>query len=309
MCYPRIRRVGLDVMRESPDIYGRLKALEGQACAGKWLFNTGPQQIVGFDDLSSLLRAEHDPRNSLISASRDVVPTRYHTTKRPYMCSELLADGSWGRVEREATIQRVVTTVQASYVWPHRRDDETEDGLARQIVNPVLPRLLALARRVLWGQMTELLDAGDPISAESGADSAFDEVRRRIAVAAESQATHLVMHPSDCLDAGWIDGGFTPDFRRVAFRDDNPTGLSLLPDYNCPRGRAVVFDASHLHLGIDEVGAQIRTYSDVSERGYELCVEMVTSVGLWWTHRGAVQEIRGIGASGDTRAAASAAAG
>lgn len=29
-------------MRDLPDIYSRLKAQEGQACAGKWLFNTGP---------------------------------------------------------------------------------------------------------------------------------------------------------------------------------------------------------------------------------------------------------------------------
>ena len=285
-------------MRDLPDIYSRLKAQEGQACAGKWLFNTGPQQIVGFDDLSRLLRAERGMHHPLISASRNVISTRYHTTKQPYTRSELLADGSWASVEREAAIQRVVTKVQAPYVWPHRRDDETEDSLVRQIVDPVLPRLLALARRVLWGQMTDLLDLGDPISAESGVDPAVDEARRCITAAAECEPTHLVMHPSDCLNAGWIDGGV-----------DSPVGLPLLPDYDCPRGRAVLFDASHLHLGIDEVGAQIRTYSDVSERGYELCVEMVTSVGLWWTHRGAVQEVRGIGASSDAQAAASAAAG
>ena len=296
-------------MRDLPDIYSRLKAQEGQACAGKWLFNTGPQQIVGFDDLSSLLRAERGMHHPLISAARNVIPTRYHTTKQPYTRSELLADGSWASAEREAAIQRVVTKVQAPYVWPHRRDDETEDSLVRQIVDPVLPRLLALARRVLWGQMTDLLDLSDPINAESGADPALDEARRRFTATAECVPTHLVMHPSDCLNAGWIDGGVAPDLRRVEFRVDSPVGLPLLPDYDCPRGRAVLFDASHLHLGIDEVGAQIRTYSDVSERGYELCVEMVTSVGLWWTHRGAVQEVRGIGASSDAQAAASAAAG
>ena len=296
-------------MRDLLDIYSRLKTQEDQACAGKWLFNTGPQQIVGFDDLSSLLRAERGMHHPLISAARNVIPTRYHTTKQPYTRSELLADGSWASVEREAAIQRVVTKVQAPYVWPHRRDDETEDSLVRQIVDPVLPRLLALARRVLWGQMTDLLDLSDPISAESGADPALDEARRRLTATAECEPTHLVMHPSDCLNAGWIDGGVAPDLRRVEFRVDSPVGLPLLPDYDCPRGRAVLFDASHLHLGIDEVGAQIRTYSDVSERGYELCVEMVTSVGLWWTHRGAVQEICGIGASSDAQAAASAAAG
>lgn len=295
-------------MREPPDIYSRLKAQEGQACAGKWLFNTGPQQIVEFDDLSSLLRAEQAINHPLISASRNVIPTRYHATKQPYTRSELLADGAWASVEREAAIQRVVTTMQAPYVWPHRSNDEAEDSLARQKVNPVLPRLIALARRVLWNQMTDMLDLSDPISAESGVDPALEEARRRINAAAECEPTHLVMHPSDCLDAGWIDGGATPDLRRVEFRVDNPGGLPLLLDHNCPRGRAVVFDASHLHLGIDEVGAQIRTYSDVSDRGYELCVEMVTSVGLWWTHRGAAQEIRGIGAS-DAQAAASAAAG
>ncbi len=296
-------------MRDLPDIYSRLKAQEGQACAGKWLFNTGPQQIVGFDDLSSLLRAERGMHHPLISAARNVIPTRYHTTKQPYTRSELLADGSWASVEREAAIQRVVTTMQAPYVWPHRRDDKTEDSLVRQIVDPVLPRLIALARRVLWGQMTDLLDLGDPISAESGVDPAVDEARRRLTATAKCEPTHLAMHPSDCLNAGWIDGGVAPDLRRVEFRVDSPVGLPLLLDHNCPRGRAVLFDASHLHLGIDEVGAQIRTYSDVSERGYELCVEMVTSVGLWWTHRGAVQEVRGIGASSDAQAAASAAAG
>lgn len=295
-------------MSETPDLYGRLKQQEGQACAGKWLFNTGPQQIVDFGELGRLFRAERGAYHSLVSVVRDVAPTRYHATTHSYTRSELLADGSWGSVEREATIQRLVTKMQGPYVWPHRRDDETEDGLARQMVNPALPHLIGLGQRVLWGQMTELLDLGEPISAESGVDPALDEAQSRMTSASECRATHLVMHPSDCLDAGWIDGGVAADLRRVEFRVDSPAGLSLLLDTNCPRGRAVVFDASHLYLGIDEVGAQIRTYPDVSERGYELCVEMVTSVGLWWTHRGAFQEIRGIG-SVDAPVAASSAAG
>lgn len=295
-------------MSETLDLYGRLKQQEGQACAGKWLFNTGPQQIVDFGELSRLFRAERGAYHSLVSVVRDVAPTRYHATTHSYTRSELLADGSWGSVEREATIQRLVTKMQGPYVWPHRRDDETEDGLARQMVNPVLPHLISLGRRVLWGQMAELLDLGEPISAESGVDPALDEARSRITAAPECAATHLVMHPSDCLEAGWIDSGVSADLRRVEFRVDGPAGLSLLLDVRCPQGRAVVFDASHLHLGIDEVGAQIRTYPDVSERGYELCVEMVTSVGLWWTHRGAFQEIRGIG-SVDAPVAAFSAAG
>lgn len=295
-------------MGETIDIYGRLKQQEGQESAGKWLFNTGPQQIVDFGELSREFRTERGSFHSLISAVGDVVPVRYHATKHLYTRSEMLADGSWANVEREATIQRLTTTAQCSYVWPHRRDDETEDGLARQMVNPALPHLIDLGRRVLWGQMVDVLDLGDPISAGDDGDPAFDEARRRIAAAPECEATHLVMHPSDCFNAGWIGGGFTADLRRVEFRADGPTGLSLLLDHNCPRGRAVAFDASHLHLGIDEVGAQIRTYPDVSERGYELCVEMVTSVGLWWTHRGAFQEIRGVG-SVDAPVAASSVAG
>lgn len=295
-------------MTETLDIYGRLKQQEGQLCAGKWLFNTGPQQIVDFGELSRLFRAERGTYRPLMSVSRDTVATRYHATKHPYTRSELLPDGSWGTTEQEATIQRIVTTAQCSYVWPHRRDDETEDGLARQMVNPALPHLVGLGQRVLWSQMTELLDLGEPVSAESGVDPALDEAQSRITAAPECRATHLVMHPSDCLEAGWIDSGVSADLRRVEFRADGPAGLSLLLDVRCPQGRAVVFDASHLHLGIDEVGAQIRTYPDVSERGYELCVEMVTSVGLWWTHRGAFQEIRGIGAV-DAPVAASSAAG
>ena len=295
-------------MSETLDIYGRLKQQEGQDCAGKWLFNTGPQQIVDFGELSRLFRAERGAYHSLISVARDVAPVRYHATTHPYTRSELLADGSWASVEREAAIQRLVTTAQCSYVWPHRRDDETEDGLARQMVNPALPHLISLGQRVLWGQMTELLDLGEPISAGGRSDSMFDDVRERMQTVAGCAPTHLALNPADGIEAGWLDGRLAVDPPRAEFSVASPPGLSLLLDYNCPRGRAVMFDASHLYVGIDEVGAQIRTYSDVSERGYELCVEMVTSVGLWWTHRGAVHEIRGIG-SVDAPVAASSAAG
>ena len=295
-------------MRETLDIYGLLKQREEQDGAGKWLFHTGPQQIVDFDGLSGQFRAEPDAYHSLLSAARDVVPVRYHATKHPYARSELLADGSWANVEREAVIQRLVTTAQCSYVWPHRRDEETEDRLAREMINPALPHLIRLGRRVLWGQMTELLDGGEPVDAGGRTDSVFDDVRERMQATAGCVATHLVMNPSDGRDAGWFGGRLSVDPAGAGLDVANPSGLSLLLDSNCPRGRAVVFDASHLYLGIDEVGAQIRTYPDVSERGYELCVEMVTSVGLWWTHRGAFQEVRGIG-SIDGSVAASSAAG
>lgn len=295
-------------MGETIDIYGRLKQQEGQECAGKWLFNTGPQRIVEFDELSRELRTERGAYHSLISVAHEVVPVRYHATKHPYTRSEMLADGSWANVEREATIQRLATTAQCSYVWPHRRDDETEDGLARQMVNPALSHLISLGHKVLWSRMTELLDSGEAFDSEGQADSVFDDVREWMRSTAGCVPTHAVMNPFDNLDAGWTDGVSRAHLGGVDLGTETPAGLSLLLDHNCPRGRAVVFDASHLYLGIDEVGAQIRTYPDVSERGYELCVEMVTSVGLWWTHRGAFQEIRGVG-SVDAPVAASSAAG
>ena len=78
----------------------------------------------------------------------------------------------------------------------------------------------------------------------------------------------------------------------------NPSGLILLLDANCPRGRAIVFDASQFRLGMAETGAQLKTYTEVSERGYELCAQMVTSVSLWCANLGAFQEIRDVGQVG-----------
>lgn len=278
-------------MPDPMDVYSRLKGAEKQKSAGRWLFNTAPQRIADFHELKDLLLEDRsDEHSHLLSACREVVPVRYHETRSAYSFQERATDGSWVTVEREAPMRTIRTVVQGTYVWPPRYDRESEDLRAGNIVNLALPMLIAKARGELWGEVMKLISEVDPISANGrSATAVFDEVYRRMEATAGSTPTHVVVHPDDLVRGSlrFLHG----DSTTVVV----PPNETLLTDLNCPRGQAFVIDATRLQLGISELGAQIRTYPDVSERGYELCAEMVTSVGLWATRHDVILPIREAG--------------
>ena len=297
-------------MDERVDIYGRLKTLEEQELVGKWIFNTGPQRVLEFEELTRLLTAAGEYVKPLVSAIdqlEQVVEFPYHATEHSYSRTERLPNGSWGEVDRATSIQLIVATARGPYVWPHRGPADVEDELAGRKLNSVWAPFRNLAHEVMWRQMINLLDREASVGPGSFDIRHFNVLKARMYETSGCRATHLVMNPQDHLDVGWLSGGIASKPERVLLGTSNPSGLILLLDMNCPQGRAIVFDASQFRLGVAETGAQLKTYTEVSERGYELCAQMVTSVSLWCANLGAFQEIRDVGHVGAAVGSAAAA--
>ena len=100
-------------MVEQVDIYGRLKTLEEQELVGKWIFNTGPQRVLEFEELTRRLTEAGEYVKPLVSAIDQIdqiVELPYHATEHSYSRTERLSNGSWGEVDRATSIQLIVAT-------------------------------------------------------------------------------------------------------------------------------------------------------------------------------------------------------